>query len=53
MFCIMLLKVIYFGSLAKIVDVKTAFLDGELKEEIFMEFPQGMLNINKNDCHSK
>ena len=42
--------VIHFGFLAKIVDVKTAFLYGELEEKIYMECPQDTLNISKDDC---
>ena len=42
--------VINFGFLAKIVDVKTAFLYGDLEEEIYMECPQGTLNVANNDC---
>jgi hypothetical protein len=33
---------------AKIVDIETAFLHGDLKEEIFMEIPEGM-DIAKED----
>jgi hypothetical protein len=36
---------------AKIVNVETAFLHGDLKEEIFMEIPEGM-NAVKEDCLS-
>ena len=49
-FCILLLMVLHFGYSAKIVDIKTAFLFGDLKEEIYMECPQGMANVKKDDC---
>ena len=42
--------VLHFGFLAKIVDVDTAFLYGDLKEEIYMESPQGMNNVKKDGC---
>ena len=41
----MLLMVIQFGFLPKIVNVKIAFLYGDLEEVIHMEFPQGKKNI--------
>ena len=49
-FHILLLIVLHFGYLAKIVDVKTAFLYGDLEEEIYMECPQGMKGVKKDDC---
>ena len=35
---------------AKIVDIETAFLYGDLEEEIYMECPQGMSEVKKDDC---
>ena len=52
MFCIILLMVIHFRYLAKIVDVETAFLYGELEQEIYMECPQGMSDVEKDDCNA-
>ena len=49
-FCILLLMVIHFGYSAKIVNIETAFLFRDLKEEVYMECPQGMSNIKKDDC---
>ena len=40
--------VIHFGFLAKIVNVETVFLFGYLEEEIYMECPQGMTDLNKD-----
>ena len=52
-FHILLPMVLHFGYSAKIVIIKTAFLHGDLKEEIYMECPQGMANVKKDDCHFK
>ena len=41
---------IHFGYSAKIVNVETAFLYGDLEEEMYMECPQGMSNVGKDDC---
>ena len=49
-FCILLLMVLHFGYSAKIVDVETAFLCGNLEVEIYMDFPKGMSDIGKDDC---
>ena len=46
MFQILLLMAIFL-ILAKIVNVKTAFLYGNLEEKIFMECSQGMKNMGK------
>ena len=43
--CVLLLMVLHFGYLAKIDSLETAFLYGDLEEEIYMECPQGMSNI--------
>ena len=42
--------VIHFGFSAKIVNVETAFLYGDLEEKIYMECPQSMSDVGKNDC---
>ena len=49
-FCVLLLMVLHFGYSAKIVDIETAFLYGDLKEEIYMECSQGKSNVKKDDC---
>ena len=39
------MMVIHFGYLAKIFDLKTVFLYSVIKEEIYMECPQGIENV--------
>ena len=46
---ILLLMVIHFGHSAKIVGVETAFLYGKLEEQIYVECPQGISDVGKND----
>src|SRR6056300_1140278 len=40
-FCLLILTMILMGLDAKIVDIETDFLYGDLDEEIFMECPPG------------
>ena len=42
--------VIHFGYSDKIVNMETTFLCGELEEEIYMEYPQGMSEVANNNC---
>ena len=49
-FHVLLLIVLHFGYLAKIVDVETVFLYVDLEVEIYMECPQGMPDITKDEC---
>ena len=49
-FHIQLLMVICLDFWAEIVAVETAILFGDLKEDIYMECPQGMLDIHKEHC---
>ena len=50
-FQILLVAMLVWNLKAKIIDVETAFLHGDLKEEIFMEIPKGM-DADKEDCLS-
>ena len=49
-FCLLLLVKILFGLDAKIVDVETAFLYGDLEEEIFMEYPIDIQGVSDDDA---
>ena len=48
-FCIPLHMVIDFGYSAKVVNVETTLLYGELEEEIYIECSQGMSDVGKDD----
>jgi hypothetical protein len=48
-FRILLIMMLTWNLKGKIVDIKTAFLQGNLKETIYMEIPKGM-EANKNEC---
>ena len=41
---------VYFGLVAKVVNIKIAFLNGEIEGEIYMECPPGMKYAGKDHC---
>jgi hypothetical protein len=41
-FQILLVMMLTWNLKAKVVDIETAFLDGDLKETIYIEIPKGM-----------
>jgi Reverse transcriptase (RNA-dependent DNA polymerase) len=46
---ILLVTMLTWNLSGKVIDIKTAFLHGNLKETIFMEIPKGM-DSNNNKC---
>ena len=48
-FRVLLIAKIVWKLKARIINVETAFLHGDLKEEIFMEIPPGM-EASKDEC---
>jgi Reverse transcriptase (RNA-dependent DNA polymerase) len=48
-FQIMLISKLIWNLIACIIDLETAFLHGDLQEEIYMTIPEGM-NSNPDDC---
>jgi hypothetical protein len=48
----MLIVNLVWGLQATIIDVKTAFLHGNLQEEIYMNVSEGM-STKENECQSK
>ena len=51
-FRLLLLAMLMFGLSGKIADVETAFLYGDLEEDIYMECPAGMIGVTKDDVLS-
>ena len=49
-FCILCLMVLHFGYSSKIVNLEIIFLYRDLEEEIYMECPQDMSDMEKDDC---
>ena len=51
-FKVLLLIMIHFGFMAKEDNVETAFLYGELEDEIYMKCPPRMKEVRKDECIS-
>ena len=49
-FCLFLIAKMIYGFSAKIVDVETAFLHGDLDKEIFMNCPEGLEDTTDQDA---
>ena len=50
---IVMVMMLLFGWVAEIVDIETAFLYGDLEEEIFMRMPQGMYEYFGKKCEDE
>ena len=50
-FHVLLLMVTYFGFFAKIVNIKTASLYVDLEEKIYLECPQVLSDIGRDDMY--
>ena len=42
--------VVHFGFWAKLFNEETAFLYRDAEEEIYLESPQGMSDLGRDDC---
>jgi Reverse transcriptase (RNA-dependent DNA polymerase) len=45
----LLVMMLTWNFKAKVVNIKTAFLHGDLKERVYMEIPKGM-DVNIDEC---
>ena len=41
---------IIYGLQGKLVDVKTAFLYGDLKEKVYINCPEGMIDVEDDEA---
>ena len=50
---IVMVMTLLFGWVAEIVDIETAFLYGDLEEEIYMRMPQGIFEYSGEKCEDE
>ena len=46
----MIIIVIIYGLQGKLVDIETAYLYGDFEEEVYMDCPEGMVNVKEDEA---
>ena len=47
---VLIIIMIIYGLQGKLVDIETAFLYGDLAEEVYMDCPEGMVDIGEDEA---
>ena len=47
---ILIIIIIIYGLQGKLVDVEIAFLYGDLEEEVYMDCPEGMIDVKEDEA---